>query len=159
MVIIVNSVSNDSWVIRGITVEEALPIRHSVLWPNKSQEECRVEGDECSEHFGVFIEEKLVCVASIFIQELSNAKLFSKKEKSARLRKFATIEEYQGKGIGSFVLKHIIDLLQQQRVRMLWCDAREDAMSLYKRFGMNSQDERFFKGDIPYQKMVVMLAM
>lgn len=157
MVIIMNSVSNDAWVIRRITVEETLPIRHSVLWPNKTMDECRVEDDESGEHFGVFIEGKLVCVASIFITELFNTKLLNKKQRTARLRKFATIEEYQGKGIGSAVLKHIMDLLQQQSVGMLWCDARENAMPLYERFGMRAEGERFFKDDIPYQKMAVML--
>ena len=115
-------------------------------------EECRVEDDESGEHFGVYIGDKLVCVASIFMTERVR-----NKEQVARLRKFATIEEYQGKGIGSFVLKHIMDVLQQQSVNVFWCDARENAMSLYERFGMIPQGERFFKGDIPYRKMSVTL--
>ena len=139
---------NGLWVIRRITAEETLPIRHQVLWPNKTIDECRVEGDETGYHFGVFIGQDLVCVASIFIDG-----------ERARLRKFATIEEYQGKGIGSFVLKHIIDVLQQQSVCMFWCDARENAMSLYERFGMSREGERFFKGDIPYRKMSVTLSL
>ncbi len=143
---------NNSWNILQITVEEALPIRHCVLWPNKSMEECRVEDDKSGEHFGVFINEELVCVASIFISKRVNDK-----QKTARLRKFATIKEYQGKGIGSFVLKHIIDLLQQQNVSLFWCDARENAISLYEKFGMTPEGERFFKGDIPYRKMSVVL--
>ena len=123
-----NLPSNDSfksfpWVIRRITVEAALPIRHRVLWPNKTMEECRVEDDEGGEHFGVFINETLVCVASIFMTEPFSTALFSKKQQTARLRKFATIEEY--------------------------------AMSFYEKFGMSAQGERFFKDDIPYQKMAV----
>ncbi|MFT6405003.1 MAG: putative GNAT family N-acyltransferase [Marinomonas primoryensis] len=155
-----NLPSNDSfksfpWVIRRITVEAALPIRHRVLWPNKTMEECRVEDDDSGEHFGVFINETLVCVASIFMTEPFSTALFSKKQQTARLRKFATIEEYQNKGIGRFVLKHIMDLMRQQSVSVFWCDARENAISFYEKFGMSAQGERFFKDDIPYQKMAV----
>jgi predicted GNAT family N-acyltransferase len=144
-----SSVSNDSlintpWEIRRITVAAALPIRHCVLWPNKNMEECRVEDDDSGEHFGVFINETLVCVASIFMTK-----------GIARLRKFATIEEYQNKGIGRFVLKHIMDFVEQQSASVFWCDARENAMSFYEKFGMSAQGERFFKDDIPYQKMAV----
>lgn len=165
MIIMMNSASNDSlvdalhingaWIIRRITVEEALPIRHCVLWPDKTMEECRVEDDESGEHFGVYIDNKLVCVASVFIIELVSTKPLNKKQKTARLRKFATIEEYQGKGIGSFVLTHIIDFLQQESIGLFWCDARENAISFYERFGMSKQGERFYKGGIPYRKMAV----
>jgi len=130
-----------------ISVEQALPIRHQVLWPNKTLDECRVDDDETGHHFGVFIGQDLVCVASIFIDG-----------KTARLRKFATLEAYQGQGIGSAVLQHIISFLEQHLVEMFWCDARENAMSLYRRFGMQPQGERFYKGDIPYRKMQVTLS-
>ena len=137
---------NNSWDILQITVEEALPIRHQVLWPNKTMDECRVEDDENGEHFGVFVEGELVCVASIFI-----------KGKEARLRKFATLEQYQRQGIGHSLLNHIMVFLEQHAVDLFWCDARENAMSLYKKFAMEPQGGRFFKGDIPYRKMSVTL--
>lgn len=138
---------DDPWTTSQITVEQALPIRHQVLWPNKTIEECRVEDDEIGHHFGVYIGQDLVCVASIFIDG-----------KTARLRKFATLEAYQGKGIGSAVLHHIVRFLKQHSVQVFWCDARESAMSLYGRFGMQSQGERFYKGDVPYRKMQVALS-
>ncbi|ETI62290.1 GNAT family N-acetyltransferase [Marinomonas profundimaris] len=157
-----NSTLSDAWMdkpwkIRCITVEDALPIRHRVLWPNKNMEECRLEDDENGAHFGVFINDTLVCVASVFVAEIFNAALFNKTQHTARLRKFATIEEYQNKGIGRFVLRHIMALMQQQSVSVFWCDAREHAMSLYECCGMSAQGERFFKGGIPYRKMSVIL--
>ena len=134
--------------ISSISVEQALPIRHQILWPNKTMDECRVEDDDTGYHFGVFIEQNLVCVASVFIDG-----------KTARLRKFATLEMYQGKGIGSAVLQHVMLFLKQNLVELFWCDARENAMSLYEKFGMAPQGERFFKGDIPYRKMSVTLPL
>ena len=130
--------------IKMISAEETLPIRFAVLWPSKSEEFCRVEEDEQGLHYGAFDGDKLVCVASIFIEN-----------DSARLRKFATLHDYQGKGIGSQVLQRIISDLQAKQVRQLWCDARETAAGLYQRFTMNKCGERFYKGDVPYFRMSV----
>ena len=132
--------------IKSITVEQALPIRHQVLWPNKTMEECRVEDDDSGHHFGVFVEEELVCVASVFIHG-----------DHARLRKFATLEAHQSKGIGSHVLAYILRILSEHSVRVFWCDARESAMSIYQKIGMTTEGERFYKGDIPYRKMSMTL--
>ena len=132
--------------IRKVTADATLPLRQQVLWPDKSQDECRVDGDESGEHYGVYLDEKLLCVASVFIEG-----------ESARLRKFATLANYQGQGIGQFVLQRIIADLKQKGVKVFWCDARESASSLYQRFGLTAAGDRFYKGDIPYRKMSVNL--
>jgi len=51
--------------LRDATLNEVLPIRHQVLWPDDSLESCIVEGDETALHFAVFIDSQCVCVASI----------------------------------------------------------------------------------------------
>ena len=130
--------------IRVITWEETIPLRQSVLWPNKPQENCHVDIDGL--HFGAFIEEALVCVASVYLT--SN---------KARLRKFATDTRYQHQGIGSKMLAHIIQSLKSRQVGHLWCDARESAIDFYKRFGMQTSGERFYKVDVPFFKMEVAL--
>jgi len=48
-------------------------------------------------HFGAFVNDELVCVASVYI-----------KSDKARLRTFATKIDYQGQGIGSQMLKFIL---------------------------------------------------
>ena len=132
--------------IRRISWEETIPLRHQVLWPNKKIEYCYVEGDQTAWHYGVFELEKLVSVASIFPEN-----------KSARLRKFATAENYQGQGIGTAVIKHIISELKSKEVTEFWCDARESAIGFYERFEMRVEGEKFFKGHIPYFKMSLVI--
>ncbi|GEA58889.1 GNAT family N-acetyltransferase [Vibrio comitans] len=132
--------------IRLITPEETLPIRHSVLWPAKPIEFCQVKEDNSGIHFGAFENDSLVCVASVFITGTR-----------ARLRKFATLHEHQGNGIGTQVIEHIIEYLKRHGVTYFWCDARESAQDFYARFGMQKQGERFFKSDEPYFKMSVEL--
>ncbi|MBN3494033.1 GNAT family N-acetyltransferase [Vibrio neptunius] len=130
--------------VRKISAEDTLALRHLVLWPEKSVDFCRLEEDDASLHFGAFVAGKLVCVASVFVTD-----------DVARLRKFATSPEYQGQGIGSNLLKVIISQLQNTGVIVFWCDARESALSVYKRIGMAELGECFYKGDIPYYKMSV----
>jgi len=132
--------------IRNISWEQTIPLRHSVLWPKKPAEYCHVEGDQDALHFGTFINDELVCVASVYV-----------KSDKARLRKFATKADYQGQGIGSQMLKSILHSLKKTEVKTFWCDARESALSFYQRFGMQPYGERFYKADVSYFKMEVAL--
>ena len=132
--------------IRFITWEETIPLRQSVLWPNKSHEHCHVDGDIDGLHFGAFIQEELVCVASVYLAL-----------NKARLRKFATDSRCQHQGIGSKMLAHIIQSLKSRQVSHLWCDARESAIDFYKRFDMQICGERFYKVDVSFFKMEVAL--
>ena len=132
--------------IRRIQWQETIALRHAVLWPNKDPKFCYVEGDESAWHFGAFLQEDMVSVASIY-PECS----------SARLRKFATSPEYQKKGIGSKMIIHILSELRAKNIEQLWCDARESAMGFYERFGMKPDCDRFYKGDVPYFRMSVQI--
>jgi len=128
--------------IQTLDWQQTIPIRHHVLWPNKEPEFCIVEGDKDATHFGAFVEEKLVCVASLYFNN-----------NTARLRKFATLPDYQGKGIGSFMLKFLVSELKTIGATQLWFDARESALGFYQRHGFEPFGERFYKGDVPYFKM------
>ncbi|SEG23134.1 Acetyltransferase (GNAT) domain-containing protein [Vibrio hangzhouensis] len=133
--------------IKTITAEQVLPIRHQVLWPHFPPEHSKVTGDEDALHVGAYKDQKLVCVASVF-----------REGNSARLRKFATLPSYQGVGIGSQVIEHILTIVKQEGGETFWCDARESAFGFYQRFGMTTIGETFYKEDIPYKKMSVALS-
>jgi len=122
-----------------LSAEEVLPIRHTVLWPEKTLDFCKVEGDDKALHFGVLHNNTLVCVASIYI-----------KSNSARLRKFATLVPFQGQGLGSLLLEHIFDILKDQKVTHFWCDARVESAGFYSKLGMIAKGEQFYKSELPY---------
>jgi ribosomal protein S18 acetylase RimI-like enzyme len=140
------NVNNSCMNIRLITLDEALPIRHCVLWPNKPTSFCMVDGDDKASHYGAFLDNALISVASIYIDG-----------REARLRKFATLESFQGCGIGSKLIDHIVSQLKQADVETFWCDARTTAVGFYKRFGMEVQGAEFVKSGIAYYKMEVSL--
>ncbi|OUS24250.1 GNAT family N-acetyltransferase [Gammaproteobacteria bacterium 45_16_T64] len=130
--------------IRQIPALATYKLRQAVLWPNKPIEHCIIDGDEQALHLGAYLEQELVCVASIFIDD-----------DSARLRKFATLPDYQNKGIGSRVIKHVLNHLSENSINHFWCDAREDAIAFYEHIGMIAKGERFFKHDVAYYKMEI----
>ena len=131
---------------RRISWQQTIPLRHRVLWPNKPLEYCHIPEDDDGLHFGVFVDDLLVCVASVYLTL-----------NKARLRKFATDPQYQNQGIGSQLLTFIITFLKAGAVDYFWCDARESALEFYKRFDMHVCSERFFKGEVAYYKMEVAL--
>lgn len=128
--------------IKAISWQETLPIRHMVLWPDKPESFCQVDGDEQALHYGLYCNDQLVCVASVFIEN-----------NRARLRKFATLESHQRQGLGSQMIAHILSELQAQNIGYFWCDARISAVAFYQRFGLEKLSERFYKADIGYYQM------
>jgi len=132
--------------IKSISWDEALPIRHKVLWPNKPLLFCKVDADETAQHYGVYSNNQLVCVASIYLDG-----------RAARLRKFATLAEFQGQGIGSTLIAHILKALKTTNINKFWCDARITAIGFYKKFGMEQHGSQFNKSSEVYVKMEVML--
>lgn len=133
--------------IRALTEEEVLPIRQQVLWPDKPAEFCQVEGDDVAAHFGVFHHDTLVSVASIY-----------QDGRVARLRKFATLPEFQGLGFGSGLIAHIVKTLNNANVEYFWCDARVSAMGFYQQLGMEKRGDEFYKSGVLYVKMAMKLA-
>ena len=121
---------------------QTIPIRHCVLWPDRPPEFCALDGDKDAWHFGAFMHEELVGVASVFITQ-----------SGARLRKFATLKDFRHQGIGSALLMHALQMAEAQGLQYFWCDARESALPFYARFGMTAEGERFYKSNVPYFKM------
>lgn len=131
-----------SIVIKAISAVDTLPLRHKILWPGYPVEHSMLDGDETAMHFGGFLEEKLICVASLFCDG-----------EAVRLRKFATDAKFQGLGFGSLMLQHLLKVALDLGVEVFWFDARETAVPFYKGLGFSIDGNRFFKGDIPYFRM------
>ena len=128
--------------IKPIPAQDTLPLRHKVLWPDHPVEHSMVDGDDDARHFGGFLEGKLVCVASLF-----------KDADSVRLRKFATDPAFQGQGLGTQMLAHLLEEAKAEGAITFWFDARESALPFYQRNGYHPEGERFFKSNVPYRRV------
>ena len=127
-----------------LTAQQTIPIRHKVLWPNELPEYCLLDGDDEALHFGVTIDTKLVSVASVYVDS---------DPQTARLRKFATLAEFQGKGIGSHLLSHIIKILNERGITYFWFDSRSSAVNFYQALGFKVSGGLFYKNKVSYYKM------
>lgn len=122
-----------------IPVNEVLEIRHTVMWPTKPIDYVRLPHDNEGRHYGLYINDELVSVISLFIEN-----------SEAQFRKFATLLSYQGKGYGSILLNEIMAISQQHKLSKVWCNARVEKSTFYEKFGMKATDQTFEKGGIQY---------
>ena len=132
--------------IKQITSSETLPIRHKVMWPNKPIEYVELPNDEKAKHFGLFVNGEVTSIISLFTEN-----------NEVQFRKFATLNEFQGLGYGTILLKSIIDLVKKEGVRKLWCNARVEKSKFYERFNLKTTDKKFEKGGIEYVVMEKLL--
>ncbi|WP_018619719.1 GNAT family N-acetyltransferase [Spirosoma luteum] len=143
---IVKYTMSTSFSIRPVAPEQTYPLRHRVLWPDKSPEYVKVENDAEGYHAGAFWQDELIAVISLFVA------YGAANPGRARFRKFAVHPDYQGQGIGTALLNHVMAEAKRLGAVSLWCDARLDAADFYRRFGMEAVSEVFYKGLIPYAR-------
>ncbi|SEW54901.1 1-(5-phosphoribosyl)-5-[(5-phosphoribosylamino)methylideneamino]imidazole-4-carboxamide isomerase [Chitinophaga arvensicola] len=128
--------------IRKISAEDTLQLRRDVLYPNESLAAVKVDHDEDGLHFGVFDNGELVTVVSLFLGR-----------DSAQFRKLATAPAAQGKGFGKAILAHLVAICKKEKIKLLWCNARDTAETFYDRLGYTTKGDYFIKGGITFIRM------
>lgn len=129
--------------IQPIEAAQTYALRHAVLWPDKPLSYVQLPEDAAGQHFGAFAAGALVAVISLFVGA----------DGEARFRKFATEPSWQGRGVGTALLRHVIVVARAQGAHALWCDARQAALPFYQRFGLQAEGDVFYKDDIPYLRL------
>ncbi|WP_341537765.1 GNAT family N-acetyltransferase [Hymenobacter edaphi] len=128
--------------IRPIPAATTYDLRHRVLWPDRPPAYVELPEDAAGWHFGAFEDGKLVSVVSLFVDG-----------EVARFRKFATEPAWQGRGIGSALLRYLMQAAAERGARRLWCDARQSTAGFYRKFGFGVDGEAFYKGPVSYVRM------
>ena len=129
--------------IQPIAPAQTYALRHAVLWPDQPPDHVKLPDDEAGQHFGAFEDGQFVAVISLFVGP----------DGVGRFRKFATAPAWQGRGIGSALLRHTIAAATAQGAHALWCDARQNTLPFYERSGLRPAGEVFYKGPIPYVRL------
>jgi predicted GNAT family N-acyltransferase len=130
--------------IRKIKGSQTWALRQAVMWPDKPLDYVRLQDDDQGLHYGLYEENELVSVVSLFIQG-----------EEAQFRKFATRTDRQGKGYGSRLLTFVMDQAQKYAVSTIWCNAREDKFGFYEKFGLEKTGKQFTKGGKAYVIMAM----
>ena len=128
--------------IKPIDYKMTWPLRHEVMWPHEPLDYVKLQGDASAQHFGLFVEEKLVAVVSLF-----------QTNQGMQFRKLATLAAYQRQGYGTTLLNFVFDTLSQKKTNKVWCNARKDKIAFYHKFGLKATSETFSKGGIDYVVM------
>lgn len=132
--------------IEAIKASETWEIRHKVMWPDQPFEFVQLEEDNLGLHFGVFYKDKLISIVSCFI--IGNEMQF---------RKLATLQDYQGRGIATLLLHHILKLAKDKGLVKVWCNARTNKKSFYEKFGMTDAGMTFIKSNQKFSIMEILL--
>lgn len=125
--------------IKKVPIEKILTIRREVMWPDKDINFVKVKGDDKAIHLGVYKNDKVVSIISLYITK-----------SSLQFRKFATLKNEQKKGYGTLLLKEVFKLSAKKNINYIWCNARKNKTSFYEKFEMISTGEEFFKSEKSY---------
>lgn len=133
--------------VREVTLEQILSLRHAVLRPGCPEQEACFEGDNenGTRHFGSFSKDACIACLSLYPSTLDGVAAY-------RLRGMAVEPGHQGQGIGRNLLDVAIASVDHIP---LWCNARTSAADFYIRAGWQQRGEEFLMDNIgPHVKMV-----
>lgn len=132
--------------IKIIKPEDVFPIRKEVLRKGIPLPfEFQGDFDTTTTHFGYFVDDKLVSVATV----LASAHPYFTGNQF-QLRGMATLVEYQGKGLGSLLVKEIEKFIVDKNAAFLWFNARVKALNFYKQLGFETIGAEF---ELPFVGM------
>jgi GNAT superfamily N-acetyltransferase len=132
--------------IQNISSADTFLVRHPVLRTGKPIESCVFDGDNLpsTKHLGLFIEEKLVGVVSVF----KNKNTIFNIENQFQIRGMAVLPEFQKKGFGENLVKHCENYVKSATKTIIWFNARENAVPFYEKLGYNKIGDPFSIADI-----------
>ena len=131
--------------VRVIAAEETIAVRWPVLRPGFPRETAEFTGDSdpTTFHLGVFVEGRLMGVASVYDAQCPE---IPEAVHPCQLRGMATVPEVRGKGCGRALLVACVEKARGHGCDLLWCNARVSAVDFYAREGWQVFGAQF---DIP----------
>lgn len=139
-----------SFVTRQATLDEIFQVRWDVLRPCRPIASAQFAGDHepTTIHVGAFANGQNICCATATRAPWQNNPAW-------QLRGMGVTPNWQKKGVGQQVLAHLEDLARQAAdLRLIWCNAREEAVKFYEKQGWKVASESFYIEDVgPHFKM------
>ncbi len=127
--------------VKNIPFNKTFAVRHPVLRAGKPVETCYFEGDELptTTHFGLFLEEKLLGVLSVFKNECP----IIESKNAYQYRGMAILAPYQNKKYGVLLLDAANTWVAEKQGDLIWFNAREKAIGFYERNGFEKRGSTF----------------
>lgn len=121
-------------------------LRQQVMYPDLDLEAVKLPDDEEGIHFGLFDQNRLISVISTF-----------QHQEELQLRKFATLNQFQGQGYGKQLFEYTLDFARSKPIKRIWMNARTNVSALYERYGFKKTEQTFFKDGYDFVIMEVYL--
>lgn len=121
---------------------DVLHMRQQVMYPDQDIDFVKLPDDDRGLHIGVYENEVLVSVMSVFLHE-----------RTLQFRKLATYADMQRKGYASALMQWLINYANDMKFDKIWCNARSEATAFYKKFGYKETDNLFQKNGFDYTIM------
>lgn len=127
--------------VRKIKPELTYKLRHKVLRPHQSIEDCKYDTDQEAGafHVGAYYQDRLISIASFCIEKNPDFSI----ERQYRLRGMATLEEFRTLGAGRSLVAYAENLIKEQGIELLWCKARTSVQEYYHKLGFTIHGEVF----------------
>lgn len=127
--------------IKEIHSSDTYSVRHPVLREGLPVESCIFDGDDLTttKHFGLFLDEKLTAVASVFRNNSSTFNI----ENQFQIRGMAVLKDFQKKGFGEDLVRHSEEYVKSEIGNLIWFNARESAVPFYEKLGYNKVGNEF----------------
>ena len=123
-------------IIKEVFYKDVWHIRRVVMYPERDLEYIKLPEDEEGIHLGLYLENELVSVISLFINGYE-----------LQFRKFATLVEKQGHGYGTKLLEKVLEYAKERKIKRVWCNSRVEKIDFYKKFGFSETKEKYIKDE------------
>ncbi|MBW1657015.1 GNAT family N-acetyltransferase [Flavobacterium quisquiliarum] len=132
--------------IKEIPSKETYAVRQPVLRKGKPIESCIFDGDdlETTHHYGLFDNKNLIGIISLF-KKINP--IFAERNQ-AQIRGMAVLETHQKKGFGEALVKHCETYCNENKVDLIWFNARTAAVGFYQKMNYQPQGDAFDIKDV-----------
>ena len=129
-----------------IAAIETYPIRISVLRRGKTLVSCPFADDDLpsTAHFGLFFDTKLCGIVSVY--KVNNTNFESTNQ--FQIRGMAVLDNFQQRGFGKSLMESAENHVKILNGDVVWMNARQKALSFYKKLGYHEVGLPFMIEDI-----------
>src|SRR5690242_5021786 len=129
-------------VVRRVSLDDVLPLRHAVLRPGRPLATARFDGDAepATMHVAARDGDVVVGCAAVLRRALDG-------RDAAQVRGMATAPAHRRRGVGTAVLRFVERVVAREwRLPLAWCNARVEAVAFYETAGWRVVSAEF---DVP----------
>jgi len=132
-----------TFVIRHITVAEAMPVRINVLRRGTPSQDAAYDGDDepHTAHIGAVIGDRVVATSTWLMRPWQHDTTAT----AVQLRGMAVLDEMQNTGVGHALIDAGMTHAHSVGARYVWAKARDSALYFYERCGFHIVDEQFLE--------------